>query len=48
MTAFVPTPREFLCNRTRRERRGESASPDVAYRDCNRCIPCAGSLSLGR
>ena len=29
---------------TRRERRGESASPDAVYRDCNRCVPCAGSL----
>jgi hypothetical protein len=30
-------PNPYALQRTRRERRG-----------CNRCAPCAGSLSLGR
>jgi hypothetical protein len=33
--------------RTAAGRRSESASPDVVCRDCNRCVPCAGSLRLG-
>ena len=33
---MIDTPNHAL-QRTRRERRG-----------CNRCLPCAGSLSLGR
>jgi hypothetical protein len=37
--------REAKCiHLPRRERRGESASPDAVYRGCNQRVLCAGSL----
>ena len=48
MTRVIRRPNHAL-QRTRPSRcRSNQRDPDVVYRDCNRRVPCAGSLSLGR